>query len=145
MAQQVNPAEIKHVKKPLVRPTFRIHADTYERAKYWADRENISVNQYMVDAIEEKIARASGAKPHEVSELVSVLNQILDQNQEVSSSLDNLTSVVSNVSRSFMMLTRGDNYLLDVESHEDGTLGPAGTTDVYDGMVDDGYKEQYDE
>lgn len=143
MATNVNPADIKHVKKPLVRPTFRIHSDTYERAKYWADRAGLSVNQYMVEAIEEKIARASGAKPHEVSEMVSVLNQILDQNQEVSSSLDNLTSVVSNVSRSFMMLTRGDNYLLDVASREDGTLGPTGVSEVYDGMVDDGYEEEY--
>lgn len=126
---------VRYAKAKTIRPSFRIDESVYVKAQYWADRAGLSVNQYMVNAVEESIARDSGAKPREVSMLTSQMNQVIDHQQELSSSVDNLYSMLSNALRSFVAMTRGDNYLIDDD--EDGELVSVyGQSEPDDGMFD---------
>jgi len=104
-----------------VRAPFRPRRDTYERAKYWASKAGISVNEYVAEGLEEKIARENGDYDLPTLEQAR-LNQLVDQVSSLSTNLANLQSVVTDGFGSLLGLTRGDNYLLD---DEDGELGGA--------------------
>ncbi|MCI4659555.1 hypothetical protein [Cryobacterium zhongshanensis] len=102
-----------------IRKPVRLHPDTAQRVKYWADKEGLSENEYMVLAIEEKIARANG--DYELPTLEQFrLNQIIDEMKALSTNAANLEAVVTSGFDSLLGLTRGDSYLLD---NEDGELG----------------------
>lgn len=108
---------------PRVRETVRLHRDTKERASYWADKANISVNEYLVEAIEEKIRRENGDYDLPTLEIAR-LNQIIDQMAALSTNVGNLERVTVTGFDSLMGLTRGDNYLLDAEDGEIGDQAP---------------------
>lgn len=101
------------------RTVIRLHPDTKERAKYWADKANISVNEYMAEAVEEKIRRENGDYALPTLE-IGRLNQLIDHMASLSINVGNLELVTTQGFDSLMGLTRGDNYLLD---EEDGELG----------------------
>jgi len=104
-----------------VRAPFRPRRDTYERAKYWASKAGISVNEYVAEGLEEKIARENGDYDLPTLEQARV-NQLIDQVASLATNVANLQAVVTNGFGSLLGLTRGDNYLLD---DEDGELGGA--------------------
>lgn len=104
-----------------VRAPFRPRRDTYERAKYWASKAGISVNEYFNEAAEEKIARENGDYALPTLEQARV-NQLIDEMASLSTNVSNLQSVVTDGFGSLLGLTRGDNYLLD---NEDGEIGGA--------------------
>ena len=108
---------------PRVRETVRIHRDTKERASYWADKSNISVNEYYVEAIEEKIRRENGDYDLPTLEIAR-LNQLIDEIAALTTNVGNLETVTLTGFNSLMGLTRGDNYLLDDENGEIGDQGP---------------------
>lgn len=100
-----------------VRVPLRLHPDTKERAKYWAAKANVSVNEYMAEAVEEKIRRENGDYDLPTLE-VARLNQLSDEMRSLSVNNANLQTVILQVFDTLMGLTRGDNYLLDDESGE---------------------------
>jgi hypothetical protein len=104
---------------PRVRVPVRVHPDTKERAAYWADRANISVNEYMAEAVEEKIRRENGDYDLPTLEIAR-LGQIVDEMASLSTNVGNLERITTTGFDSLMGLTRGDNYLLDPE---DGEIG----------------------
>lgn len=101
------------------RTVIRLHPDTKERAKYWAARANVSVNEYMAEAVEEKIRRENGDYDLPTLEIAR-LGQLIDEVRSLSVNVGNLETVTHQGFDSLMGLTRGDNYLLDPE---DGELG----------------------
>lgn len=104
-----------------VRVPLRVHPDTKERAAYWASKANISVNEYMAMAVEEKVRRENGDYDLPTLEIAR-LNQLIDQMGSLATNVGNLERVTLTGFDSLMGLTRGDNYLLD---EEDGEIGEA--------------------
>ncbi|MET3172715.1 UNVERIFIED_ORG: putative DNA-binding protein [Arthrobacter sp. UYCu721] len=108
---------------PRVRVAVRLHPDTNERAKYWADKANISANEYIVEAVEEKVRRENGDYDLPTLEIAR-LGQLIDQMASLSTNVGNLERVTVTGFDSLMGLTRGDNYLLDTEDGEIGEEQP---------------------
>ncbi|MEO3931432.1 hypothetical protein WMO79_01275 [Micrococcaceae bacterium Sec7.4] len=102
-----------------VRVPVRLHPDTKARAMYWADRDNISVNEFVVEAVEEKIARKNGDYDLPTLEQAR-LGQLIDEMKALSTNVGNLETVTLNGFDALMGLTRGDNYLADEENGEIG-------------------------
>lgn len=103
----------------LVRVPLRLHPDSYERAKYWAKKKDVSVNTYLAEAIEAQIARENGDYDLPTLE-VARLNQIVDEIRALSTNVGSLESVVITMSGSLLGLAKGENYLMDED--EDGEL-----------------------
>lgn len=99
---------------------IRLHPDTKERARYWADKHGFSsVNEYLVHAVEEQIRREN--LDYDLPTLeIARLNQIADETKALSTNVANLERLMTSSLDSLIGLTRGDNYLLDPE---DGELG----------------------
>lgn len=106
---------------------IRLHPDVLERTKYWADRENLSFNEYLSMAVEEKIARANGNYDLPALE-IQRMNQLVDEMKAMSINMTNLETVTVNGFDSLLGLTRGDSYLQDAEDGEldDEQLSPDG-------------------
>lgn len=102
-----------------VRRAVRLHRDTDQRAMYWADRSDISVNEYIAEAVEEKIRRENGDYDLPTLEQAR-LAQMWDLLGALSTNVANLETVTISGFDSLMGLTRGDNYLTD---EEDGEIG----------------------
>lgn len=99
--------------------SLRLHTETYARVKYWAERSQMSINDFLTEAVEEKIARVNG--DFDVPNLaLARLNQVIDELKANSSNVRSLEQVVINMGASIMGLAKGDNYVLDAE--EDGEL-----------------------
>ena len=105
-----------------VRIAVRLRRDTDQRARYWADRDSVSVNEFIAAAVEEKIQRMNGDYDLPTLEQAR-LNQLIDQMKSLSTNVANLEAVTINGFDSLMGLTRGDNYLLDAEDGEIGAEG----------------------
>lgn len=96
---------------------IRLHSDTKERCEYWAAKAELSANEYMAEAVEEKIARENGDYDLPTLE-AKRLAQIQDEQRSLSDNVRNLESVVVAMAKSLTSLASGDNYLLDEESGE---------------------------
>lgn len=104
-----------------IRRAIRIHPDTDTQAEYWAKRAGLSVNAYMAEAVEEKIARENGDYDLPTLE-IQRLNQIIDEMRSNSENMANLEQVVLHMARTITDLARGDNYLSDAVADETGEL-----------------------
>lgn len=112
-----------------VRKTLRFHPDTIERVRYWSAKRDVPLNDYLVLAVEEKIARENG--DYELPTLEQMrLNQLIDEMRALSTNSANLEKVVTSGFDSLLGLTRGDSYLLD---EEDGELGITDTASALAG------------
>lgn len=100
------------------RVSVTLSDEQYERLAYWAGKHNLSVNQYLVDAIEKAIRWENQDYPLPTLEQAR-LNQLIDHIAVLSSNVKSMESVVQSGFDSLLGLTRGDNYLLE---HEDGEL-----------------------
>lgn len=100
------------------RVTTTLDEETFQRLKYWAEKNNISINQYIFEAIEFKIAYENKDYPLPTLEQAR-LNQLIDAQAVLSSNIKSLESVIVSGFDSLLGLTRGDNYLLE---HQDGEL-----------------------
>ncbi|WP_200811444.1 hypothetical protein [Plantibacter flavus] len=92
-----------------------MHPDTFQRVTYWASKRELSENEYLVEAIEEKIARENGDYDLPTLEIAR-LNQLVDELGALSRNTANLERVVTGGFDSLLGLTRGDSYLLDAEA-----------------------------
>lgn len=101
------------------RTVVRLHPDTKQRVGYWSKRRGFdSANEYIVEAIEEKIRREN--LDYDLPTLeIARLNQVVDEMKANSTNLANLERVVTQGFDSLIGLTRGDNnYLSDDEDGE---------------------------
>ncbi len=96
----------------------RLSRDEKQRAEYWADRrEYDSVNEYIAEAVAEKIEREN--LDFDIPDILTArINQVIDELKAVSTNTANLERVVTMGFDSLIGLTRGDNYLLDEENGE---------------------------
>lgn len=100
------------------RTHVRIPEDTMERLRYWAVRREMSVNEYINEAIEAQIRKENG-DVDVPNVLTCRVNQLVDIVTELSSNIKSLEDVTVSGFDSLLGLTRGDNYLLE---HEDGDI-----------------------
>ena len=109
-------ADTTSVKKT-TRITATVDIDTYERMKYWAQAHGVSVNDYLRDAIDLKIAHEN--KDFQVpSLLVNRMNQTIDGMAVLSSNVKALERIVTSGFNSLLGLTRGENYLMEDDNGE---------------------------
>ena len=97
------------------RLTVRMPQSLGAQVEYWSSEQGISQNEFASDAVFEKVARCKGDHIADAnSETVAVLNQFTDRMAALEYSVNHLTRIVMTAVNSVMLLTRGDNYLLDV-------------------------------
>lgn len=96
----------------------RLTDDEIMQLKYWAKRDEVSVNEWIEDAIKQAIAIKNGNYQLPTLEQQR-LNQIIDTITVLSSNVGSLENVIVSGFDSLLGLTRGDNYLLE---HEDGEI-----------------------
>lgn len=105
--------------KTTTRVTATLDADTYERLKYWSQKRDMSINEYLREAIELKIRHEN--KDFDVpSLLVQRMNQMIDSVTTLSDNSKRLERIAIAGFDSLLGMTRGENYLLD---EDDGELG----------------------
>lgn len=103
--------------KNTVRISLRLDEDTHERLKYWSARKQVSLNTYLMDAIDLMIAYENG--DYDVpTAFMQRINQLTGTVVALQSSVDNLTDVTVNGFDAIAGLARGDNYLVKVEDGE---------------------------
>lgn len=90
----------------------RMSTELYEKVSYWSKKRGMSLNQYVIHALEKAIAFECQDYPLPTMEQAR-LNQLVDVVALLSSNVKNLESVVVSGFDSLVGLTRGDNYLLD--------------------------------
>lgn len=96
------------------RVTLRMNEDVYERMRYWSEREGLSINDYVAAAVEDAVARDSGAMPEYNDLFLGRFNQLIDMVGDVSSKLDNQAVVINHGLDTMVSIARGDdNMLLD--------------------------------
>lgn len=97
-----------------VRVTATVNDEDYERMKYWAEKRNISVNDYLRYAVIETIKREN--KDYDIPTMeIARLNQLVDAMNVLSFNVGNLEHIVTDGFDSLFRLTRGENYLVDDE------------------------------
>lgn len=96
------------------RISVRVSPDDYERLSYWAKRHDMTLSDYLYDAIETMLALENGDL-----DLPQVGMQRLSQVTEALTALEksneSLEQVVTKGFESLMGLTRGSAYLADYE------------------------------
>lgn len=99
------------------RVTVTLDDDAFERLKYWAGKHDMSINEYLNEAIELSIRREN--KDYDLPELeIQRLNQLIDVITVLSSNVKSLEDITVSGFDSLLELTRGDNYLLEAEDGE---------------------------
>ena len=100
------------------RVTVTVDDKLYQQLDYWATKKNISINQYLKEALESAIAYENQDYPLPTLEQAR-LNQLIDHIGALEVNFKSLESVITSGFDSLLGLTRGDNYLLE---HEDGEI-----------------------
>lgn len=114
------PSEVRKEKDDK-RLTVRMPKQFGAEVEYWASAQGISQNEFAADALFEKVLRCKGDHIADAnSETVAVINQFTDRMAALEYSVNHLTRIIMTVANSVMLLTRGDNYLLDVAREDLG-------------------------
>lgn len=100
------------------RVVFRVQSDQKQRIAYWADRHEQKIQEYVEEAVAQKIERENGDYDLPTLEIAR-LNQIADETKALAMTVANLERSFTSAMDSLLGMARGDNtYLLD----EDGEL-----------------------
>lgn len=94
------------------RVTATVSNELYEQMSFWANKRGISINQYLYDALEQKIAWENQDYPLPTIE-ANRLAQLVDIVAGLKADVENVNQVVNAGFNSLITLTKGDNYLLD--------------------------------
>ena len=97
----------------------RLAPDTRARVEYWASRHDVSEQEYMAGAIEQRIARENADYDLPTAEQHR-LTQLVDSQLSLVTRLDNFEEIFVSTMSSMMELARGDNMLRD---EVDGDIG----------------------
>lgn len=109
-----------HTKAGTHRLTLRLDMVDYERARFWADKGECSLKEYICEAIDEKNRRSAGEHVGESTLVTNRLGELVDQLAGLSTEVQNLTVTTVRGFDLFTNLSRGDSYLIDEEM--DGEL-----------------------
>lgn len=118
---QSAPAGDTGAKDKRIRKSVRLHPDTVQHLDYWSRKRNLTENEYLIEAIEEKIARENGDYALPTLEQQR-LNQLIDEVRAVSTNVGSLEGILTTSLDSLLQIARGDSYLLD---EDDGELSSA--------------------
>lgn len=100
------------------RVTATLNGDEHAQLVYWAARKEMTINEFILYAIQLAIRHENG--DYELPMLEQQrLNQILDMITVLSSNAQSLEQIVISGFDSLLGLTRGDNYLIE---NEDGDI-----------------------
>lgn len=100
-----------------LRLTVTVNETLRQQVAYWADKREMSLNEYLLYALERAIAHEN--RDYDLPELeIQRLNQLIDVVTTLSQNQQSLEQVVVSGFDSLLGLTRGDNYLLEEESGE---------------------------
>lgn len=93
---------------------FKVTEEEHERISYWAEKEGLSISEFLRQCVELHIRMAMG--DYDLPRLeVQRLNQLVDSVASLSSNIGSLEQVVTSGFTTLLGLTRGDAYLLDEE------------------------------
>lgn len=95
-----------------------LNDEDYERLKFWADKKDCTINDYVYEAILFLNKWELGDVDLPTLE-VQRLNQLCDTMQVLSSNVHSLEQVITSGFDSLLGLTRGENYLLE---EQDGSI-----------------------
>lgn len=99
------------------RVVVRMPVDDKQRLEYWASSRQMSVNEYVTQAVQEAIRREN--QDYDLPTLeIARLNQLVDALSANTTNLANLERVVTMGFDTLVNLTRGDNYLAQDEDGE---------------------------
>lgn len=99
--------------------TLRLPSELMAQVDYWRDRQSMSLNEYIIEAIEHKIRYEN--KDYNIPDLeVQRLNQMFEVVLNMTERLETLEAIVTHGFNSIIELTRGTNYLLDDLGDDDG-------------------------
>ena len=94
------------------RVTAVIDDDTLKQVQYWADKKEMSINEFVRYAIDLTIKRCNGDYDLPTLEQAR-LNQLVDEIKILSFNAANLEHIVTSGFDNLLRLTRGENYLMD--------------------------------
>lgn len=95
----------------------RLPEQVESQVRYWADKTEVSVAEYVALAVTAQIQRENQDYDLPTLEIARV-NQLADEVRALSSNVANLERVSVRGFESLIGLTRGDNYLLDSAAGE---------------------------
>lgn len=110
-----------------VRTSLRLDRTTHERAMFWAQRSSVSsgiktsFNDFVASAIENEIARLSGAEIDADHILTGRINQLTDAIKAMQSELRSM-STTNTVFSQLIDMARGDSVLMDAGVDDDGEI-----------------------
>lgn len=108
------------------RVVFRVDPDQKQRIAYWASRRDMTVQEYVDEAVVQKIARENGDYDLPTLEIARQ-NQMVDELKSLSQNVANMErSLVSGLD-SLLGLARGDNSYLE-DDEDDLLVKTEGTT-----------------
>lgn len=97
-----------------VRKYARLSPDDDARLRYWAQSRGISESEFIEEAVRYYIAHLNGDYDLPTLEQQR-LNQLTDAIVELVAADRSLSAVVTNGFKSLLVMTRGENYLMDAE------------------------------
>lgn len=106
------------------RVTLRIPPDEYERAKYWASKHDLSVNEYVREALMAAIRHENQDYVNETRDIfIATMNQLSDIVKMTYVETLHNGNITTMGFDSLLSLTRGhtsgDNYLIDRDPEDD--------------------------
>lgn len=104
--------------EPMMRLNVRMPQSIRDKVAYWAEKEGLSANDFIIECIEGYIARANGDYDLPTLEQAR-LAQLVDAQVVLASNVANLHKMVESMAGTIIGLTRGDSYLLDDEDGEE--------------------------
>lgn len=104
--------------EPMVRLNVRMPASVRDKVDYWAEKEGLSANEFIIECIDGHVARKNGDYDLPTLEQAR-LNQLVDAQISLASNVANLEKTVMSMASTIIGLTRGDSYLLDDEDGEE--------------------------
>ena len=99
------------------RLTLRLSQTEYEKLAFWAQKNDMSINEFVPVLLEQYIDIYNG--DYQLPSLeVQRLNQLIESQAVLSRNVSALESIVINGFDSLLSLTKGDNYLMEQEDGE---------------------------
>lgn len=98
--------------KDMVRPSIYVSSMLWERVRYWSDKNALSMNDFVQEALEEKCARMNGDGIGNESVALARLNELIDLQVWAGSQIDSLTDLVSILLQRFQLLVATPAELL---------------------------------
>lgn len=126
---------------PTVRKTLRVPVVTSERAEFWAQRLSdrtggrISLNDFIVTAVENEIARLNGVVVDAENMMTGRMNQLADAVQSLSEEMEATRNIVQNSYAGLMRMAQGESILSDDLAAEaaEAAVGPGPLADDENG------------